>query len=320
MSKRLDSADSLVVSAAKMSVAKPAVCDTYQLISLVTPSLNTAAFLAETLDSVLAQEYPRLEYVVVDGGSVDGSRKILEQYRNRLHALIIEPDDGHAHALNKGFEHSTGEIMGWINSDDILLKESLQVVNAVFSEFPEVEWLTGAPTLAQGGGGQGPGTRLKRRPGRNFTYGDFLAGDFRWIQQESTFWRRSLWERAGGRLETGLALAIDFELWMRFFRHARLYSVDAQIGAFRKRDGQRSAALHSEYLAEAQAVVQREKLLLANETLKPDLTSMRRSRGNSVLSRIQRRVLPRAFTADVTKSQVQQALCRRTANKAKDWR
>jgi glycosyltransferase involved in cell wall biosynthesis len=90
-------------------------------ISLVTPSFNQAEFLEATLRSVLDQGYPNLEYIVVDGGSTDGSTAILERYADRLAWWVSEPDRGHGHALNKGFARATGEILGWINSDDLLL-------------------------------------------------------------------------------------------------------------------------------------------------------------------------------------------------------
>ena len=121
-------------------------------IALVTPSFNTAPYLAETLESVLLQGYPALEYVVVDGGSTDGSVQILERYRERLHALVAEPDDGHADAINKGFALTSGSIMGWINSDDLLHRDALATVDAVFAAFPQVDWITGIPTTALGGG------------------------------------------------------------------------------------------------------------------------------------------------------------------------
>ena len=283
-------------------------------IALVTPSLNTAAYLTETLESVFHQGYPALEYVVVDGGSTDGSVEILERYRERLHALVVEPDDGHADAINKAFALTSGSIMGWINSDDILHRNALATVDAVFAAFPEVDWITGIPTTALGGGREDDATELRVKAARRFTYGDFLAGDCRWLQQESTFWRRSLWERAGGRLDTSLRLAVDFDLWMRFFRHARLHTVDALIGAFRRREGQRSAVLMDEYLAEVDAVTRREHAMLASGAIEPEKSALERSRDGGLLARLRRRVRPDRFIADVTSDEVQAALLRRWAD------
>ena len=223
------------------------------VISLVTPNYNGAAFLRETLESVLSQHYPALEYVFVDGASTDGSRLIAEQYRDNLSAVISEPDKGHADALNKGFALTSGEIMGWINSDDSLHPGCLLQVERVFELHPKVEWITGRPSAMNVRseidyvGAVRPWSRLR-----------FLAGDHLWIQQESTFWRRSLWERAGGYLDTHFDLANDFELWARFFRHADLYTVDRMLGCFRLRPGQRSVDSHALYKREVHEILQRE--------------------------------------------------------------
>lgn len=222
-------------------------------LSIVTPNYNGADFLRETIESVLGQGYPALQYVIADGASTDGSRLIFEHYRDDLTAMISEPDNGHADAINKGFALTDGEIMGWINSDDILHPGCLSQVAQVFETHPEVEWLTGRPsTMNVRGemeyvGGVRPWSRLR-----------FLAGDHLWIQQESTFWRRSLWERAGGGLDTSFDVANDFELWARFFRHAPLYTVDRMLGCFRVRPGQRSVVSMTRYKREMRAILKRE--------------------------------------------------------------
>jgi glycosyltransferase involved in cell wall biosynthesis len=142
---------------------------------------------------VLRQSYIGLEYVIVDGASTDRSVDIVRDYETALHAFISEPDQGHADAINKGFALTTGEIMGWINSDDILHDRSLETVAAIFDAHPEVEWITGRSTHI----GERPGDfKTSRMP--NLTCADFLQGRYEWIQLESTFWRRSLWDRAGG--------------------------------------------------------------------------------------------------------------------------
>jgi glycosyltransferase involved in cell wall biosynthesis len=222
-------------------------------ISLVTPNYNGAAYLRVAIDSVLQQDYPSLEYVIADGASNDGSRLLIEQYRDRVSAIISEPDNGHADALNKGFALTSGDIMGWINSDDALHPGCLSQVARIFASFPEVEWITGRPsTMNLRGeleyvGPVRPWSRLR-----------FLAGDHLWIQQESTFWRRSLWEKAGGRLDTSYDVANDFELWARFFRHADLYTVDRMLGCFRVRPGQRSVEAAARYKREVNEVLDRE--------------------------------------------------------------
>ncbi|GJL96309.1 MAG: hypothetical protein DHS20C06_01260 [Hyphobacterium sp.] len=222
-------------------------------ISIVTPNYNGADFVRETIESVLDQNYPALQYVIADGASTDGSRLIFEHYRDRLASLISAPDNGHADAVNKGFALTDGEIMGWINSDDILHPGCLSQVAYIFETHPEIEWMTGRPSTMNVRseidyvGSVRPWSRLR-----------FLAGDHFWIQQESTFWRRSLWDRAGGGLDTSFNVANDFDLWARFFRHAHLYSVDRMLGCFRVRPGQRSVVSLARYKREVRSILKRE--------------------------------------------------------------
>jgi glycosyltransferase involved in cell wall biosynthesis len=197
-------------------------------ISLVTPVFNSARYLEATLRSVLSQGYPNLEYTVVDGGSTDGSLEILRGYASQLHSWVSEPDRGMYDAINKGFARSSGDLMGWISATDMLHAGSLFVVGSVFRTFPQVEWITGRPT---GFSDEGMAAEILKL--RRWSRWAFLAGANRYIQQESTFWRRGLWERAGSRVDDSRRNASDFELWVRFFRYAKLYSVDALIGGFR---------------------------------------------------------------------------------------
>lgn len=221
-------------------------------ISIVTPNYNTAGFIERTMKSVIDQNYPNLEYVVIDGNSTDGSQDIISKYRQNLSGYISEPDMGHSDALNKGFAMTTGDIMGWINSDDILLPGSLTAIGEFFAKYPEVEWVTGQPTVVEEDG------TWKLHNLRKWSRVRFLNGNYRWIQQESTFWRRSLWDRAGGGLSRDIDLAVDFELWVRFFRHAELYTYQLPLGSFRYREGQRSTAFRERYEAEALSVIQKE--------------------------------------------------------------
>lgn len=223
------------------------------VISIVTPNYNGVDYLSEAIESVLGQRYPALQYVIADGASTDGSRLVAEQYRDQLCGLISEPDEGHADAINKSFALTDGEIMGWINSDDILHPGCLSQVSRIFESYPEVEWITGRPSAMDA-----RGELNYVGPVRAWSRLRFLAGDHLWIQQESTFWRRSLWEKAGGRLDTDLKVANDFELWSRFFRHADLYSVDRMFGCFRVRPGQRSVVDQARYQREVRRVLARE--------------------------------------------------------------
>lgn len=231
-------------------------------ISLVTPNYNGEKFLHTTIKSVIEQNYPNLDYILVDGLSTDRSASIMEIYRNDVSKIIIEADNGHADALNKGFALTDGDIMGWINSDDALMPGSLAIVARIFELYPEVEWVTGLPSTCDESG-----NLTYVGPLKPWSQARFLCGDHLWIQQESTFWRRSLWERAGG-LDTHWKVANDFDLWARFFRHAPLHSVDTLLGCFRVRTGQRSIQHRALYMREVDQILTRELNELAPEKRK----------------------------------------------------
>jgi glycosyltransferase involved in cell wall biosynthesis len=228
----------------------------YPKISIVTPNYNMGNFLEKTMCSVLNQGYPNLEYIVIDGGSTDCSLDIIKKYEPELSYWVSEPDQGLYHAIQKGFERSTGEIMAWINSDDMLHPGSLLIVAELLSQYAEIEWLSGAPTCYDE-----VGRTVYVSPARLYSRFVFLTHKhYDWIQQESTFWRRSLWEKAGRRLDTSLQLAGDFELWMRFFRYAGPpYVVSSLLGGFRlRKSNQKSLEGESEYRLEVNEIVRRE--------------------------------------------------------------
>jgi len=203
----------------------------YPKISIVTPSFNQAAYLEHTILSILEQNYPNLEYIIIDGGSTDGSVEIIKKYADRLAYWVSEKDNGLYHAIQKGFDQSTGEIMGWLNSDDMLHRNSLYSIAEILTQ-DGVEWLTSTGTLYDE-----KGRTIRAAKGRHWSKYHFLMGDYQWIQQESTYWKRSLWERAGSRMTAEYKFAGEIELWNRFFKYANLYTSDCLIGGFRIRTG-----------------------------------------------------------------------------------
>lgn len=234
----------------------------FPTISVVTPSYNQGQFLEETICSVLTQTYPNVEYVVIDGASSDGSKEIIRKYADRLTYWVSETDKGQYDAINKGFARTTGKIMAWLNSDDKYTPWALTVVADIFRAFPHVEWITSVNPIRWNARGQvidvdftGGFNRQSFLRGGNFP----VKGSHgrRWIQQESTFWRRSLWERAGGRLDCSLGLAADFELWARLFQHADLYGVGSILGGFREHGDQKSVHHREQYLREADQTLRR---------------------------------------------------------------
>lgn len=200
----------------------------YPKLSIITPNYNNDIYLEDTIKSVLNQNYPNLEYIIIDGGSTDNSCQIIKKYENRLAYWVSEKDDGIYNAIQKGFEKSTGEIMGWINSDDLYHPHSLFLLAEMFNTFPNVRWLSGTATTFDN-----KGRTIIAQPARVFSKYDFYNRDFGWIQQESTFWRRSLWDEAGSAINTDLKYAGDFDLWLRFFRVDKLYTTSVLIGGFR---------------------------------------------------------------------------------------
>lgn len=201
----------------------------YPKISIVTACYNHAAFVVETIESILSQAYPNLEYIVIDDGSEDGSWNVIQRYRTSLaHCERLEGyRDTPVIALNHGFKKTTGEIMLFLNSDDILLPKSLFVIAKIFKEHPDVEWLTGmATTINSRSEIVNSKLRLKHRY-------DFLSGNWKIIQQESTCWRRSLWKKTGETLDGEKKWAFDTELWTRFFEEAEHYHAATPLGAFR---------------------------------------------------------------------------------------
>lgn len=225
-------------------------------ITVVTPCFNQSETIEDTLTSVLSQGYPNLEYIVIDGGSTDGSARIIERFQDRLTYWCSEPDDGHYAAVNKGLGFGTGEVMCWLNGDDFLLPGALNTVGSIFTQLSEVEWLTTmAPVTADASGSCIGAISIPGFSREAFLDGVYLPGAgshfFGFIQQESTFWRRSLWERSGP-INTSFEYAGDFDLWSRFFRNsAVLFGTSCPLGCFRFQEKQRSAMCLDKYLTEA---------------------------------------------------------------------
>ncbi|MEI6218476.1 MAG: glycosyltransferase, partial [bacterium] len=230
-------------------------------ISIVTPSFNQAPFLEQTMRSILDQNYPNLEYIVIDGGSTDGSVDIIRRYAGRLAYWCSEPDKGQYDAINKGFARSTGHIMTWLNSDDMYFPWTLKVVAEVFSSFQHVQWISSLFPVSWNENGEPYFVRI--RPGFSdlfFKKGYYTSPRhyFRHcIQQESTFWTRPLWDAAGGRLDTTYKLAADFDLWARFFSKAPLVGVQSMLGGFRHHGNQRSLLQEESYFDETEQIFQK---------------------------------------------------------------
>lgn len=225
----------------------------YPKISIVTPNFNGGEYIEETIQSVLSQNYPNLEYIIIDGDSTDDSVAIIKKYESQLTYWVSEPDKGLYDAIQKGFDKSTGDIMAWINSDDLYHPKAFFIVAEIF-KFNEVNWLQGISTFFDEIG-RTVGVESTKR----WSKLDYYLGNFKWIQQESIFWRRSLWETSGGKMETEMKYAGDLELWLRFFRHDKLFVTNGLLGGFRMRSKEQlSLDFLQEYLEEARAKIKDE--------------------------------------------------------------
>lgn len=212
-------------------------CAPYPSISIVTCSYQQARFLDATMRSVLAQHYPALEYIVVDGGSDDGSKDIIERHAHRLAWWVSEPDGGQTDALIKGFAHARGEICGWLCSDDLLLPNALQRVGEYFRDHPEVDAVFGDSLWIDANGAP-----LKPKREMPFNRFVFLHG-YNYVPQPSTFWRRRLYEQVGG-LTPGFDVAMDNDLWEKFSRHSRIAHMPAYLSCMRYYLEQKTTAPH----------------------------------------------------------------------------
>jgi nucleotide sugar dehydrogenase len=205
-------------------------------VSLVTPSYQQGAFLERTISSVLAQGYPALEYVVRDGGSTDGSCEILERYADKLTTWSSEPDGGQADAINRAFAATSGEIMGWLNSDDILLPGALAYVADYFARHPDVDVLYGNRVLIDSEDREVGLWILPRHDPNVLKLADY-------IPQETLFWRRRIWDSAGGHVDPSFKYALDWDLLLRFQEAgARMVHVPRFLGAFRVHADQKTVA------------------------------------------------------------------------------
>lgn len=226
-------------------------------ISIVTINFNQAKYLEDTILSVINQKYPNLEYIIIDGGSTDGSVDIIKKYASQLTYWVSEPDGGMYHAVQKGFSKSTGDIMAWINSDDFYLPGSFFEVAELFQSRPEVNWVRSLPMEAEEDGSL---FRRIHTPWARWSKYRYLTNDFQFIQQESCFWRRKVWEDAGNRMDVDLKYAGDMELWSRFFRREQLYTAETHWAAFRHRGEDQISKQHlNEYLKECKQVIRRER-------------------------------------------------------------
>jgi GT2 family glycosyltransferase len=241
------------------------------LVSIITPSYNQAPFLEQTIQSVLEQNYPHIEYIVVDGGSTDDSVEVIQKYADRLAYWISEKDSGQAEAINKGFARANGEIVAWLNSDDYYLRHTISIVVRCFEQNPDVVMLYGNMFAVDENG-----QTINVLKYKQLSLEDLLC--FQIIGQPSVFFRRSVLEKVGW-LDPTFHFMLDHHLWIRLAQQGRILHIPQVWSAARYHPQAKNRARAAEFGREAFQVLEWAKK-------QPDLAE--------VVSKVKRRALASA--------------------------
>lgn len=219
-------------------------------ISIVTPSYNQAAFLERTILSVLQQGYPNLEYIVIDGGSTDKSVDIIRRYAAQLDFWESVQDRGQSHAINKGMARARGEILAWLNSDDVLEPGALMTVARTVQEHPQAGVFVGAGRKVDVTGRQ-----VYYKEPRDLTF----DGLCQWMNgnnfmQPSCFFRRAMWD-ACGPLDENIHIALDVDLWLRMVKRTTFHKVEALLSTATYHPAAKTAALRHRMVVDCALVI-----------------------------------------------------------------
>lgn len=221
-------------------------------ITVITPVYNCERYIEECILSIKQQKYQYYEHIIVDGGSTDNTLNIIKKYEGTYPMKwISEKDKGMYDAINKGFNLSKGNVMSWLNADDKYMQGAFDIIANVFQK-KDIEWVTGLPTIT-----------VEIDDSREIMYTTSLespvycrrlirAGCYErrmlwFIEQESTFWTRTLWEKIGAQVELNYQYAGDFFLWKSFAEHTALYTVNAIISTFRVHNNQKTSQMEKYY-------------------------------------------------------------------------
>ena len=249
------------------------------LVSIITPSYNQAAYLEQTITSVLGQDHADMEYIVIDGGSTDGSVEIIKKYSDRLAYWVSEKDKGQAEAINKGFAKATGEIIAWLNSDDFYLEGTVKAAVQIFEQNPDVVLVYGNMLSVDEHGKPFNALNYKQ-----LTLEDLLC--FQIIGQPAVFMRRSALQQAGG-LDLAFHFMLDHHLWIRIAQLGRILHVPQTWSAARYHPEAKNFAKAAEFGRDAFRILAwAEK----DASLAPKLTSVSR-RARASANRVDARYL-----------------------------
>jgi len=225
-------------------------------ISIITTNYNTDKYLEETIKSILNQKGNfELEYIITDGKSTDGSLEIIKKYKDKLR-YISEKDKGQSNGINKGLRMATGDIVAFLNADDIYLDNTLDTVVRYFKDNPECMWLTGYCKIIDENGKQIKKyiTEYKNRKLRRFTFEQLLIEDC--ISQPATFWRRELLNEVG-YIDESLHFSMDQDLWARFAKKYKLHLIREYLACFRFTSDTKTGSNVDKTLIESKLVAQR---------------------------------------------------------------
>lgn len=231
----------------------------YPRITVVTPSYNQGRYISDTIESVLSQNYPDLEYIVVDGGSSDGSVDVIRGYGDRLAWWISEADRGQADAINKGFARSTGEILAFLNSDDFYFPDALHRVAGAFMDHPNVGVVWGRGEFVSETG------EPRRSVGDRFDPRTIIDGGFAPLPQPAIFIRRCVYEKIGG-LDTDLHYTLDAEFFWRAFSNFDALFIPYTLAALRTQPSSKSVVHGPRF---AQEILRNAEKLIANPSAYP---------------------------------------------------
>lgn len=248
------------------------------VVSIITPSFNQASYLEQTIRSVLDQDYAHIEYIVIDGGSTDGSVDIIKKYENKLAYWVSEKDKGQADAINKGFARATGEIIAWLNSDDIYLPGAVSAAVKAFDQYPDVALVYG-DMLAM----DQQGHTINELKYRQLTLEDLMC--FQIVGQPAVFMRRSA--LADLRLDTSYHFLLDHYLWIQIAQRERILHIPQTWAAARYHSEAKNRAKASEFGSEAFRILD---FASHDKNLSPILARIRR-RARAAAHRVDARYL-----------------------------